>query len=97
MATLQELTVVKNEQRWLIEGFVDKVKTAIDESGIGGSVMMEAQFWTILDGFTADLRVQLEQIELHGNARQVVGGNDAPADRVETRLGYKLHFHNGKY
>ena len=44
-----------------------------------------------------DLRVQLEQIELHGNAWQVGGGNDAPADRVETGLSYKLHFHNGKY
>ena len=42
MATLQELTVVKNEQQWLIEGFVDNVKTAIDESGIGGGAMMEA-------------------------------------------------------
>ena len=40
--------------------------------------------------------MQLEQIELHGNARQVGGGDDAP-DRVETGLGYKLHFHNGKY
>jgi hypothetical protein len=27
VATLQELTVVKNEQQWLIEVFVDKVKT----------------------------------------------------------------------
>ena len=42
VATLQELTVVKNEQQWLIEGFVDNVKTAIDESGIGGGAMMEA-------------------------------------------------------
>ena len=97
VATLQELTVVKNEQRRLIEGFVDKVKTAIDESGVGGGGMTEAWFQTILDGFAADLRVQLEQIELHGNARQVGGGDDAPADRVETGLGHKLHFHNGKY
>ena len=97
VATLQELTVVKNEQRRLIEGFVDKVKTAIDESGVGGGAMTEARFQTILDGFAADLRVQLEQIELYGNARQVGGGDDAPADRVETGLGYKLHFHNGKY
>ena len=36
VATLQELTVVKNEQQWLIEGFVDKVKTAIDELGTSG-------------------------------------------------------------
>ena len=27
VVTLQELTVVKNEQQWLIEVFVDKVKT----------------------------------------------------------------------
>ena len=81
----------------MIEGFVDKVKTAIDESGISGGAMTEAQFWTTLDGFAVDLHVQLEQIELHGNVRQVGGGDDAPADRVETGLGYELHFHNGKY
>ena len=45
----------------------------------------------------ADLHVQLEQIELHGNARQVGGGDDASADQVETGLGYKLHFHNSRY
>ena len=79
----------------MIEGFVDKVKTAIDESGISGAAMTEARFRTILDGFVANLHVQLEQIELHGNAQQVGGGDDAPADWVETGLGYKLHFHNG--
>ena len=84
-------------QQWLIEGFVDKVNTAIDESVVSGGAMTETQFWTSLDGFAGDLHVQLEQIELHGNVRHAGNGDDAPTDWVETGLGYKLHSHNGKY
>ena len=36
VALLQEVTYVKEEQRRLIDNFVNKVKTAIDESGVAG-------------------------------------------------------------
>ena len=90
---LQEVTYVKEEQRRLIDNFVNKVKTAIDESGVAGGNLTVPQLQAMFDTFAADIRGQLASLE---------GGvaNNAVVDeqnRVETGTGYQLHFFRGRY
>ena len=93
VALLQEVTYVKEEQRQLIDNFVNKVKTAIDESGVAGGNLTVPQLRAMFDTFAADIRGQLASLE---------GGvaNNAVVDeqnRVETGTGYQLHFFRGRY
>jgi hypothetical protein len=90
VAVLQDLNLVKVQQRELIDTFVVKVKQAIDESGVGGGVLSEARLRAIFDDFATTLEVRLNRLE--GG-----GGNLAPAERVETNTGYRWHMYGGRF
>ena len=89
VSVLQELTLVKVQQRELLDTFVSKVKQAIDESGVGGGVLTEARLRVIFDDFATSLEVRLNRLE--------VGAVVAAAERVETNTGYRWHMHGGKF
>lgn len=89
IAVLQELTLVKVQQRELIDTFVTKVKQAIDESGVGGGVLSEARLRAIFDDFATTLVVRLNRLE--GGPGVVL------VERVETNQGYRWHMFGGRF
>jgi len=97
---LQELTIIKKEQRSLILNFVNKVKEAIEETGVGGGgAVTEAKLKELFASFTQELRSQLVQLDEQGRltGHDGYGGNVAGApNRVETGVGYRFHTYGGR-
>ena len=55
VAVLQELHSLKVKQQSLIDNFISKVKTAIEECDLAGGTLSEQRPQQILDGFSADI------------------------------------------
>ena len=56
---LQEMERLRAQQQTLVETFVDKVQTAIEESGLSGNGVTEGRLQNLFDGFEESLRGQL--------------------------------------
>ena len=83
VAVLQELQSLKVKQQSLIDNFISKVKTAIEECDLASGTLSEQRLRQIFDGFSADIREQLLNIGQ--------GTGDAEADEaqcIETGQGY---------
>ncbi len=102
VAMLQELTLLRTKQINLIDGFVNKVKTALEEYGVDRVktaleeygvdsewLTVENLNW-ILDCFRDELNVQLWTFG-NGSQSAVV-----EHEHVETGENYKIHTHSGQ-
>ena len=86
VAILQDLTCLKMAQEGLIDSFVGKVKQAIDECGLSGGALTELHLHDIFEGFSNEMREQLQQATNgSGNTQANVG------ERIETGQGYQWH------
>ena len=91
---LQELTLIRNEQKDLVDGFVSKVKQAIDKSGLSGNGVTENRLQTMFDTFTRDMRQQLDGMGIQRLQNELGRqGNE----HVETGRGYQWHYFDGRY
>lgn len=95
ITVLQELTYIRQEQRSLIDTFVDKVRLAIDQSGLSGSGVTEDRLQRLFDRFAGQLRVQLDA--RIGERFNLQNQEVAERERVETGLGYRYHSYGGKF
>ena len=87
VAVLQELQSLKVKQQSLIDNFISKVKTAIEECDLASGTQRLRQ---IFDGISVDIHEQLLNIGQ--------GTGDAEADkaqRIETGQGYHWHYFDG--
>ena len=91
-AVLQQLSMIRSEQEKLVDTFVDKVKKAIDESGLTGNGVTEQRLQNMFQSFAQDLRQQLN--ELAGNTPAAANRS---RDRVETGRGYRYHHYDGRF
>ena len=90
VAVLQELQSLKVKKQSLIDNFISKVKTAIEECDLASGTLSEQRLWQIFDGFSADICEQLLNIGQ--------GAGDAEADEaqcIETGQGYHWHYFDG--
>ena len=78
---LQKMERLKIEQQGQVDVFVDKVRMAIDESGISAYGITEVRLRNLFDGFASSLREQLSNIGVQ-DARQ-------ERQRVGTNTGYQ--------
>jgi len=90
VSTLQELTLLREEQKNLIDGFVDRVKLALQEYGVDNERLTVENLNRILNNFRDELQAQLRTVV---NAQQ---GTAVPGERVETG-GYTMHCHSGGF
>ena len=86
---LQKMERVREQQESLMNTFVDKVRTAIDESGLSGSGVTEQRLQRLFDGFSRTLRDQLNTIG-------TVQPTGEATERVETGVGYQWHYFDGR-
>ena len=59
VAVLQELHSLKVKQQSLIDNFISKVKTAIEECDLACGTLSEQRLRQIFDGFSAEIHEQL--------------------------------------
>ena len=85
---LQEMERLQAQQQTLVETFVDKVRTAIDESGLSGNGVTEGRLRNLFDGFAESLRDQLSNLSVQDTRQE--------RERVETNTGYQWHYYDGK-
>ena len=62
VAVLQELHSLKVKQQSLIDNFISKVKTAIEECDLASGTLSEQRLQQIFDGVSADIHEQLLNI-----------------------------------
>ena len=79
---------LKIEQQNLVELFVDRVKTAIDESGLSGNGITEGRLKNLFDGFAASLRERVSNIGVQDTRQEL--------EWVETNTGYQWHYYDVK-
>jgi len=91
VVTLQELTLLQEDQKNLIDNFVSKVKVALQEYGIDDERLTVENLNWILDTFRNELNAQLCTI---GNAHQ---GGAVPAECMENGQEYTVHMHSGRF
>ena len=90
VAILQELHSLNVKQQSLIDNFISKVKTAIEECDLGSGTLSEQRLQQIFDGFSADICEQLL------NNGQGTGNTEADeAQCIETGQGYHWHYFDG--
>ena len=68
---LQKMEHLKVEQQGQVNLFVDKIRTAINESGISANGITEARLRNLFDGFASSLREQLSKIVCKMQGRNV--------------------------
>jgi len=90
VAMLQELTLLRTEQRNLIDGFVNRVKAALEDYGVDSERLTVENLNRILDRFRDELNVQLRTIANGGQ------GEVVQRERVETGENYEIHTHSGQ-
>ena len=86
---LQQMEQVREQQETLLNTFVDKVCTAIDQLGLTGSGVTEQRLEKLFDGFSRSLRQQL------GSIRTALPRDGGTMERVETGTGYQWHYFDG--
>jgi len=89
-AMLQELTLLRTKQRNLIDGFVNRMKTALEEYGVDSEQLTVENLNQILDHFRDKLNVQLWTITNGGQSAVV------QCEHVKTGENYKIHTHSGQ-
>ena len=90
VAVLHELHSLKVKQQGLIDNFISKVKTAIEECDLASGTLSEQRLQQIFDGFSVDIHEQLL------NIGQGAGNTEADkAQCIETGLGYCWHYFDG--
>ena len=90
LLSFKKLHSLKVKQQGLIDNFISKVKTAIEECDLASGTLSEQRLWQIFDGFSADIHEQLLNIGQ--------GTGDAEADEaqhIETGQGYHWHYFDG--
>ena len=92
VAVLQELQSLKVKQQSLVDNFVSKVKTAIEECDIAGGSLMEQRLRQIFDGFLADIREQLRHV-----GEGVENTEAVDAQCIEKGQGYCWHYFDGYF
>jgi len=85
---LQDLALVRNDQRELIDNFVTQVKEALRQYGINGNHMAEQRLQELLNQFQRDLDGRLDRAGI-----QQARANEV--ERIETGQGYRLHVYGG--
>lgn len=99
VSMLNSLTVIREEQRDLIDGFVRRVKSAVKEIGLAGGAITEQQMKNLFDSLATDLRNQIDEMNANTGRSDHPATNDEPQEqRVEDgtyRYGY--HLYDGKY
>ena len=83
---------MKVKQQSLIDSFVSKVKTAIEECDLSGGSLTEQRLRQIFDGFSPDIREQLRHV---GEGAE--NTEDVDAQRIETGQGYRWHYFDGQF
>ena len=92
VAVLQELQSLKVKQQSLIDNFISKVKTAIEECDLPGGSLSEQRLRQIFDGFSAEIHEQLLHV---GEDTENTEADDA--QRIETGQGYCWHYFDGHF
>jgi hypothetical protein len=91
---------VKQEQRGLIDQFVNKMMLLLDEHAIGGGVLTEARLREVLSPLMGEIKERLDAME-HGHGGQQ-GTTDRRVIENNTRLepglqGYQMHVYDGRF
>jgi hypothetical protein len=97
VSLLQSLKLIRSDQQRLIDMFVDKVKQALNEYGVGQDHFGADEFRRMLEEFK---QTMAQQNQLNGRLTgQVIEGVEVGAnERVENREHrYNLHYYNGLY
>ena len=92
VAVLQELQSLKVKQQSLIDNFISKVKTAIEECDLASRSLTEQRLQQIFDGFSADIREQLCHVGEGAENTEAVD-----AQHIETGQGYRWHYFDGHF
>ena len=92
VAVLQELHSLKVKQQSLIDNFISKVKTAIEECDLASGSLSEQRLRQIFDGFSAEIREQLLHV---GEGAENTEADDAQC--TETGQGYCWHNFDGHF
>jgi hypothetical protein len=97
-ALLQELQLIKMEQRELMASFTQKVHDAICSSGMGGGVMTELRMKEIVAEHSKNILDKIDALDI-GLARTEAAVNTATAadNHVETGNGYVWYNYGGRY
>jgi len=88
VSIMQDLSLVRHDQRELIDNFVTQVKEALRQYGINGNHMAEQRLQELLNQFQRDLDGRLDRAGF-----QQARANEA--ERIETGQGYRLHVYGG--
>jgi hypothetical protein len=100
VTTLHELMEVKTEQRGLIDKFMDRMTSLLDERAIGGGMLTEERLREVLTPLVDGIKERLDSMEngVGGlNAavtRRVVENNDLPERGLQ---GYQMHVYDGRF
>ena len=92
VAVLQELHSLKVKQQSLIDNFISKVKTAIEECDLASGSLSEQRLRQIFDGFSAEIHEQLLHV---GGGTENTEADDAQC--TETGQGYRWHYFDGHF
>ena len=100
VAVLEELQVLKNQQRTLIDSFIENVKTAIDECGLAGGALSEQRLRTIFNDFSDELRQQFSAAgggNNNGQGPNQQGGGTGHQVEDERGRVYRWHYFDGQF
>ena len=92
VAVLQELQSLKVKQQSLIDNFISKVKTAIEECDLASGSLSEHRLQQIFDGSSAEIHEQLLHV---GEGAENTEADDAQC--IETGQGYCWHYFDGHF
>jgi hypothetical protein len=103
VSLLQNLRAIRNDQTQMIDTFVDKVKLALTEYGVGSERFALDNIQKVLDDFKTNIQQTMQQ-HLQSSGRGVVnedGVNNESNEREERNdsLGfkYKPHYYGGMW
>ena len=92
--------MLKNQQRTLIDSFIENVKTAIDECGLAGGALPEQRLRTIFNDFSEELRQQFSAAgggNNNGQGPNQQGGGTGHQVEDERGRVYRWHYFDGQF
>jgi hypothetical protein len=104
VSMMQDLTMIRDEQRLFVDNFVDKVKEAIDACAPGAIRITEERLKKILNDFTTETCIQFDRIdkklaskEIGTNDNIIASVGDEPVNNTdkEKRPKFRAHFYGG--
>ena len=101
VAIIQDLTTVKEEQRKLVNNFVDKMTLLLDGRGLNGGNLSTNNLRELMMEATADLRQNMNDImEMRRTNLSTTNGinnNNLVRTSDQRRTTYTLHFHHNTF